>query len=265
MTNRPSAANLVARSAAFARSLAQRNPRLLPFRQRGGGAMRAVRPAPLTLLAALALLAILGALFVPDRAQAQAQVLVSNLGQTKTGQLILRNGDRSGQTFSIAPTGGASYYTLSSIEILFSTNGIASTDMGLLTVSPLVYPCVGDECRAPEKSALYADQPGECRGGRGGDVRRPGRLDAGGGQDVCGGGRLQQDHRHCRYRRCAILGVRGDRRRCGPRAGLVRRRFVALQCRGGHKLERDGDPGPEDPRQRHGGPARRAGEQSRAD
>ena len=135
MTNRPSAANLVARSAAFARALAQRNPRLLPFRQRGGGAMRAVRPAPLTLLAALALLAILGALFVPDRAQAQAQVLVSNLGQTKTGQSILRNGDRSGQTFSIAPTGGASYYTLSSIEILFSTNGIASTDMGLLTVS----------------------------------------------------------------------------------------------------------------------------------
>ena len=89
------------------------------------------------IMAALALLAILGALFVPDRAQAQAQaqVLVSNLGQTKTGQSALRNGDRLGQTFSIAPTGGASYYTLSSIEILFSTNGIAATDMGLLTVS----------------------------------------------------------------------------------------------------------------------------------
>ena len=84
---------------------------------------------------ALAVLAILGALFLPDRAQAQAQVLVSNFGQTKTGQLILRNGDRSGQTFSIATTGEASYYRLSSIEILFSTNGIASTDMGLLTVS----------------------------------------------------------------------------------------------------------------------------------
>ena len=134
MTNRLSPANLVARSAAFA--LAQRNPRLLPFRQRGGGAMRAVRPAPLTLLATtLALLAILGALFVQDRVQAQPDVLVSNLGQTKTGQLILRNGDRSGQTFSVATTGEASYYTLSSIEILFSTNGIASTDMGLLTVS----------------------------------------------------------------------------------------------------------------------------------
>ena len=135
MTNRRSPANPVARSAAFARAPAQRNPRLLPFRQRWGRAMRAVRPAPLTLLAALALLAILGALFVPDRAQAQAQVLVSNLGQTQTGHVILRNGDRLGQTFSIATTGGASYYTLSSIEILFSTNGIASTDMGLLTVS----------------------------------------------------------------------------------------------------------------------------------
>ena len=133
MTNRLSAANLVARSAAFAR--AQRNPRLSPFRQRRGGAMRAVRPAPLTLLAALALLAILGALFLPDRAQAQAQVLVNNFGQTQTGQVILRNGDRLGQTFSIATTGEASYYTLSSIEILFSTNGIASTDMDLLTVS----------------------------------------------------------------------------------------------------------------------------------
>ena len=97
--------------------------------------MRAVRPAPLTLLAALALLAILGALFLPDRAQAQAQVLVNNFGQTQTGQVILRNGDRLGQTFSIATTGEASYYTLSSIEILFSTNGIASTDMDLLTVS----------------------------------------------------------------------------------------------------------------------------------
>ena len=128
-------ASLAARSAAFARALAQRDPRLSPFRQRGGGAMRAVRPAPLTLLAALALLAILGALFVPDRAQAQAQVLVSNLGQTQTGSFALRNGNRLGQTFSIATTADASYYTLSSIEIPFARNGIAETDMGLLTVS----------------------------------------------------------------------------------------------------------------------------------
>ena len=152
MTNRLSAANPVARSAAFAR--AQRNPRLSPFRQRRGGAMRAVRPAPLTLLAALALLAILGALFVPDRAQAQAQVLVSNLGQTKTGQSALRNGDRLGQTFSIAPTGGASYYTLSSIEIPFARNGIAATDMGLLTVSLWSIHASGANAGQPD-SLLY--------------------------------------------------------------------------------------------------------------
>ena len=106
------------------------------------------------IMAALALLAILGALFVPDRAQAQAQVLVSNLGQTKTGQLILRNGDRSGQTFSIATTGEASYYTLSSIEILFSTNGIASTDMGLLTVSLWSIHASGTNAGQPD-SLLY--------------------------------------------------------------------------------------------------------------
>ena len=134
MTNRLSPANLVARSAAFARTLAQRNPRLSPFRQRRGGVMSALKPASL-LLAALALLAIPGALFVPDRAQAQAQVLVSNLEQTSTASSALRNGNRRGQTFSIAPTGGASYYTLSSIEIPFARNGIAATDMGLLTVS----------------------------------------------------------------------------------------------------------------------------------
>ena len=57
MANRLSLANLVARSAAFARALAQRNPRLSPFRQREGGAMSAARFAPLTLLAALAVAA----------------------------------------------------------------------------------------------------------------------------------------------------------------------------------------------------------------
>ena len=38
-------------------------PRLLPFRQHGGGTMRAARPVPLTLLAALAALAVAAALF----------------------------------------------------------------------------------------------------------------------------------------------------------------------------------------------------------
>ena len=64
MANRLSPANLVARSAAFARALAQRNPRLSPFRQREGGAMSAARFAPLTLLAALAVAAALFAIYV---------------------------------------------------------------------------------------------------------------------------------------------------------------------------------------------------------
>ena len=58
MANRLSPANLVARSAAFARALAQRNPRLSPFRQRRSGVTSALKPASL-LLAAAVLLAIL--------------------------------------------------------------------------------------------------------------------------------------------------------------------------------------------------------------
>ena len=72
MTNRPSTANLVARSAAFARSMAVcvPPPRLLPFRQGEGGTMSAARLAPLTLLAALAVAAALFAIYVyPAHAQ----------------------------------------------------------------------------------------------------------------------------------------------------------------------------------------------------
>ena len=65
MTNRLSPANLVARSAALAGSLAERvSPtRVLPFRQRGCGTMSAARPVPLALLAVLAALAVAAALF----------------------------------------------------------------------------------------------------------------------------------------------------------------------------------------------------------
>ena len=65
MTNRPSTANLVARSAAFARSMAACvPPRFLPFRQGEGGTMSAARLAPLTLLAALAVAAALFVIYV---------------------------------------------------------------------------------------------------------------------------------------------------------------------------------------------------------
>ena len=100
-----------------------------------------------------ALLAVLGALALP--ATAQADVLVSNIGQTAfSTSAILRNGVGTGQTFSIATTGEDNYYTLSSIEIPFSANGIASTDMGSLTVAIWSTHASGTNAGHP-KSPLY--------------------------------------------------------------------------------------------------------------
>ena len=63
MTSLPSIFALATRSAAFARTMAQRVP-LLPFRKRGVGMMGAARALQLTMLAtALAVLAVAGALF----------------------------------------------------------------------------------------------------------------------------------------------------------------------------------------------------------
>ena len=79
MTNRLSAANLVARSAAFAR--AQRNPRLSSFRQRRGGVVRALKPASL-LLAAAALLVLLAAdITSAPNAEAQDATITSLLSR----------------------------------------------------------------------------------------------------------------------------------------------------------------------------------------
>ena len=97
-----------------------------------------------------ALLAVLGALALP--ATAQADVLVSNLGQTFVGSSELRNGDPVGQTFSIATSNDN--YTLSSIEITFRRNGIASTDMGSLTVAIWSTHASGTNAGHP-KSPLY--------------------------------------------------------------------------------------------------------------
>ena len=69
MKNNMSPANLVARSAAIMGALSAcvsaPPPRLLSFRQRGGGTMSIARPAPLTMLAiALTLMAVAAALFI---------------------------------------------------------------------------------------------------------------------------------------------------------------------------------------------------------
>ena len=81
MTNRLSPANLVARSAAFARARAQRNPRLSPFRQRRSGVTSALKPASL-LLAAAVLLVFLAAHFTSTpRAEAQNATITSLLAR----------------------------------------------------------------------------------------------------------------------------------------------------------------------------------------
>ena len=121
---------------------AARSARVLGVRR---GFSRAARG-----LATAAWLAVLGALALP--ATAQADVLVSNLGQTFVGSSELRNGDPVGQTFSIATSNDN--YTLSSIEITFRRNGIASTDMGSLTVAIWSTHASGTNAGHP-KSPLY--------------------------------------------------------------------------------------------------------------
>ena len=121
---------------------AARSARVLGVRRGFGRAARG--------LAAAAWLAAIGALALP--ATAQADVLVSNLGQTHVGSSELGNGNLVGQTFSIATSNDN--YTLSSIEISFRINGIASTDMGSLTVAIWSTHASGTNAGHP-KSPLY--------------------------------------------------------------------------------------------------------------
>ena len=87
---------------------------------------------PARALAAAALLALTGALALP--ATAQADVLVSNIGQPETTYAAdLDDGYYNGQAFSVGAGGG--HYTLTSIEIPIYSNGIAAEDISLLSVS----------------------------------------------------------------------------------------------------------------------------------
>ena len=82
-------------------------------------------------LAAAALLALSGALALP--ATAQADVLVSNIGQSDSLASVLNDTFYLGQAFSVGADGGN--YTLTSIEIPFRNAGIAAADIGSLSVS----------------------------------------------------------------------------------------------------------------------------------
>ncbi len=95
------------------------------------------RRFPILLASALALLAILGALFLPDRAQAQtATVLVSNIGQTSDASFSISNSDHVAQAFKVASGGGN--YTLTSIEapiVLDGITALTAEDRALLSAS----------------------------------------------------------------------------------------------------------------------------------
>ena len=84
-------------------------------------------------LAAAACLALVGALALPATAEAQTDVLVSNLGQTESGGgSALSATSLAAQSFSV-PSGGGNY-TLTSIEIVVDLE-ISFTNIGFLTVS----------------------------------------------------------------------------------------------------------------------------------
>ena len=106
-------------------------------------------------LAAAALLALSGALALP--ATAQADVLVSNIGQSSSGTILLSDGDWRGQTFSIAA--GSGDYTLSSIVIPFTSNGISSADMGSLTVAIWSTHASGANAGDPSSSLYTLTKP----------------------------------------------------------------------------------------------------------
>ena len=84
-------------------------------------------------LAAVALLALFGALALPTTAQAQsAGVLVSNIEQTSAGHLPTNDDNLRAQAFSV-PSGDDS--PLTSIDILFRDTFVADSEIDLLSVS----------------------------------------------------------------------------------------------------------------------------------
>ncbi len=84
-------------------------------------------------LATAALLALSGALFLPDRAQAQtATTLVSNIEQSVEASGFVNARFLRAQAFSV-PTGGGDY-TLTSIDLLLTSRGITASEISSLTV-----------------------------------------------------------------------------------------------------------------------------------
>ena len=106
------------------------------------------RRFPILLASALAVLAILGALFLPDRAQAQTIVLVSNIGQTSSSFLDLNpvGIDNALQFTTGGNTGG---YNLDSVELK-----VKDYENVVLTVS-----LYSDSSGVPGSSIFTFDNP----------------------------------------------------------------------------------------------------------
>ena len=108
MTNGLSPAGLIARSAAFARSLAPRKP--FPFRQRRGGVRSALKPASL-LLAAAVLLVFIAVDAASSPVQAQDATITSLLSRldvrvVSSGATTQSAGyDASNSQGSLSPSG----------------------------------------------------------------------------------------------------------------------------------------------------------------
>ena len=119
------------------------------------GLVRSVRA-----LAAAALLALSGALALP--ATAQAEVLVSNIGQTSDATATVGFGDLIGQVFTVASGGGN--YTLTSIEVpveLLNTTALTAEDIELLSASLWS----ADEFGAPGSSLQALTNPSSISDG----------------------------------------------------------------------------------------------------
>ena len=84
-------------------------------------------------LAAVALLALFGALALPVQAQTTPAVLVSNIEHASAGRTGINDDFLRAQAFSV-PSGGGDY-TLTSIEIPILRSGIFATEMDSLSVS----------------------------------------------------------------------------------------------------------------------------------
>ena len=137
----------------------------------------------LVLFAAIAaLLALSGALALPETAQAQsAGVLVSNIGQTSDGTATINSGSLVAQGFKVASGGGN--YTLTSIEVpvdLFGISALTTADLALLSARLWSADAFGE----PVSSLHQLTNPPSISDGDTATFTAPSGVDAPGGEHL---------------------------------------------------------------------------------